>query len=89
MNYRPRPNIVEATRNYIHVRFRDPTEFDTLRTPDWAEDAADAVVTGADVRTGKHPEVDEWAVQSVLVPASMGTTSAKSIAARIAKKIES
>ena len=28
---------VDQTDDYYHVRFRDPDEFDEIRTPDWAE----------------------------------------------------
>jgi len=83
------PETVEATEDYIHVRFRDPDEFDTIRTPDWASDAADSVTLGTEVRTGKHPDADGWAVQSVLVPASVGTSDAESVAERVLEKIES
>jgi hypothetical protein len=34
---------VEETDDYVHVRFRDPDDFETIRTPDWAENAASDV----------------------------------------------
>lgn len=39
--------------DYIHVRFRDPDGFDEIRTPDWAENAAESVSEGAEVRIGR------------------------------------
>jgi hypothetical protein len=43
---------VEETDDYVHVRFRDPDDFETIRTPDRAENAASDVAEGAEVRTG-------------------------------------
>ena len=50
---------------YIHVRFRDPDEFDEIRTPDWAENAASDVAEGAEVRTGKLKDEDDWLLAGV------------------------
>ncbi|QPV63303.1 hypothetical protein I7X12_01325 [Halosimplex litoreum] len=59
---------VERTENYYHVRYRDPDEFDEIRTPDWAATVAGSVVSGAEVRTGDEHGNDEWTAQSVLIP---------------------
>lgn len=61
---------VEKGDDYYHVRYADPDAFDTIRTPDWAANAAGSVVDGSEVRTG-HEEGDgddDWETQSVLVP---------------------
>ena len=80
---------VDTEDEYIHVRFRDPDEFDTIRTPDWAANAASDVSEGAEVRTGKRKDGDDWEVQSVLVKKSVGEDKAKEQAKDIVEKIES
>ena len=87
------PSIAETTDDYYHVRFKDPDEFDTIRTPDWAEDAASSVVDGAEVRTG-HQEgggESDWEIQSVLVPTDKVSdeNDAIALAEQIVEKIES
>ncbi|MFB6166179.1 MAG: hypothetical protein ABEJ31_13540 [Haloarculaceae archaeon] len=59
---------VERSEDYYHVRYRDPDDFDEIRTPDWAANAANSVAEGAEVRTGHESGGDDWTVQSVLVP---------------------
>jgi hypothetical protein len=81
--------IVEETDDYIHVRFRDPDDFDTIRTPDWAENAASDVAEGAEVRTGKLKDSDDWLVESVLIPAGTDHDEAEREAEEIVEKIES
>ena len=39
----PSVESVETEEEFIHVRFRDPDEFDTIRTPDWAENVSPSV----------------------------------------------
>jgi hypothetical protein len=81
------PSITETTDEYYHVRFNDPEKFDTIRTPDWAENAASSVTEGAEVRTG-HREGDgesDWEIRSVLVPT--GEASAGRDATALAKQI--
>jgi hypothetical protein len=39
----PTGETVEETDDYVHVRFRDPDDFETIRTPDRAENAASDV----------------------------------------------
>lgn len=87
------PSIAETTDGYYHVRFKDPDEFDTIRTPDWAENAASSVVDGAEVRTGHREGGDEsdWEIQSVLVPTDKASdeNDAVALAEQIVEKIES
>ncbi|ODR81903.1 hypothetical protein BG842_15465 [Haladaptatus sp. W1] len=84
-----RVKSVETTDEYIHVRFRDPDVFDTIRTPDWAADIARDISNGAEVRTGKRIGSDEWEVQSVLIKKQAGTEKARDEAKEIAQEIES
>ena len=85
----PSAEVVETTENYYHVRFRDPDEFEEIRTPDWASKPADSVCEGSEVRTG-HTAEDEWKVQSVLVPTGKveDEAEARETAERIAEKID-
>lgn len=80
--------MVDTEDDYVHVRFRDPDEFDTIRTPDWAEDPAESVTEGAEVRTGKRERSDDWELQSVLIPADADEDTARDQARDIAEKIE-
>ncbi|WP_135854830.1 hypothetical protein [Halorussus salinus] len=89
MSDMPDGEVVEETDDYVHVRFRDPDEFDTIRTPDWAENAAGDVAEGAEVRTGKLKDEDDWLVESVLIPAGTDRDEAESEAEEIVEKIES
>lgn len=79
---------VEEEDEYIHVRFRDPDDFDEIRTPDWAEEAASSVSEGAEVRTGKEEGSDEWHVQSVLIDDANSEDEAREQATEIVEKIE-
>ena len=89
MAQQPSVQTVEESDNFIHVRFRDPDDFETIRTPDWAANAAGSVVKGAEVRTGKQKDSDDWEVQSVLIPKDLDEDEAKSKAKEIVEKIES
>jgi hypothetical protein len=80
---------VETGEEYVHVRFRDPDEFDEIRTPDWAANAAGSVSEGAEVRTGDREGDDDWVVQSVLVKKSVGEETAREQAREILDEIES
>ncbi|MFD1586708.1 hypothetical protein ACFR9U_06910 [Halorientalis brevis] len=84
-------NEVEQGDDYYHVRYRDPDDFDEIRTPDWAENAASSVVTGSEVRTGDETGNEDWAVQSVLIPvdAVSEESDAKEAARQIVDEIES
>jgi hypothetical protein len=62
------PETVDRGDEFYHVRYRDPDDFDDIRTPDWAERPAGSVLEGAEVRTGDTKGDDDWTVQSILVP---------------------
>jgi len=83
----PDIQAVETEDEYVHVRFRDPDEFETIRTPDWAENAAQDVSEGAEVRTGKEEDSDDWEVQSVLIRKNVGEEKAREQAEKIVEKI--
>ncbi|PSQ45030.1 hypothetical protein BRD15_12605 [Halobacteriales archaeon SW_6_65_15] len=85
----PSIQTVETEDEFIHVRFRDPDDFDTIRTPDWAANAAQDVSEGSEVRTGKRKDSDDWEVQSVLIKKSVGEDKAREEAEEIVEKIES
>lgn len=89
MSSAPEVEMVDTEDEYVHVRFRDPDEFDTIRTPDWAEDPAESVAEGAEVRTGKREDADDWELESVLIPADTDEDTARDQAREIAEKIES
>lgn len=78
---------VETEDEYVHVRFRDPDEFDTIRTPDWAQNAAESVSEGAEVRTGDEEGNDDWEIQSVLIEKHVGEEKAREQAREIVEKI--
>jgi hypothetical protein len=50
---------VETEDEYTHVRFHDPDDYETIRTPDWAKNTAESVSKGAEVRTGKKEGSDD------------------------------
>jgi hypothetical protein len=78
---------VEQSENYYHVRYRDPDDFEEIRTPDWAANVAGSVVSGAEVRTGD----EDWTAQSVLIPvdAVVDENEARDAATQIVQKMES
>lgn len=82
------PRSVESEDEYIHVRFRDPDRYETIRTPDWAKQPATSVSSGAEVRTGKLEGEDDWEVQSVLIEKRFGERTALEHASEIVEKIE-
>lgn len=84
----PEIESVETEDDYIHVRFRDPDEFETIRTPDWAKNVAESVSEGSEVRTGKREGSDEWEVQSVLVKKQVGEEKAREQATEIVRKMQ-
>lgn len=69
---------------FIHVRYRPPSQFETIRTPEWAANVAASVAEGTKVRMGKTP-AGNWFVQSVLVPRKRGRS--KNNATRVAGKV--
>lgn len=87
------PRVTEVTDEYYHVRYADPDEFDSIRTPDWAEKPASSVTEGAEVRTGHEAggEESDWRIQRILIPtdSAENQNDATSLAADIVEKIES
>ena len=84
----PDPKSVETEDEYIHVRYRDPDVFETIRTPEWADRVSDSVSEGSEVRTGKQKDSDDWEVQSVLIDKHVGEQKAREQADEIIRKIE-
>ncbi len=84
----PEPQAVETEDEYVHVRYRDPDDFDTIRTPDWADRVSDSVSEDSEVRTGKRKDGDDWEVQSVLISKNVGEEKAREQADEIIRKIE-
>lgn len=78
----------EGDRGTYHVRYRPPSQFDTIRTPKWASEVADSVSKGAQVRMGKTP-AGTWLIQSILLtPRGVRDKNhARSLASRIRRKI--
>lgn len=72
-----------------HVRWRQPGNFERIRTPGWAANVAESVSKGAKVRMGKTP-AGNWLVQSVLLTKQgvRDKNHAKSLASRIRRKID-
>lgn len=85
----PDIEMVDTEDEYIHVRFRDPDRYDDIRTPDWADNPAESVSEGSEVRTGKLEGEDDWEVTSVLIKKSVGEEKAREQAREILEKIES
>ena len=85
----PEIQSVETDDKYIHVRFRDPDQYETIRTPDWAKEPAESVSEGAEVRTGKKEDGDDWEVQSVLIKKNVDEDKAREQAKEIVEKIQS
>ena len=85
----PDIDTVETSDDYRHVRFRDPDEFETIRTPDWAANVAHSVSEGAEVRTGREEDGDDWTVESVLIDKHVAEDTARDEAKEIVEKIES
>ncbi len=85
----PDVELVETADEYIHVRFRDPDRYDEIRTPDWADNPAESVSEGSEVRTGNVEGEDDWEVTSVLIKKSVGEEKAEEQAREIVEKIES
>ncbi|MFC7098067.1 hypothetical protein [Halobaculum marinum] len=84
----PEIETTDVGEEFVHVRFRDPDEFDEIRTPDWAADVARSVSAGSEVRTGRRREEGDWVVQSVLVKKTVGESKAREQARKIVEKIE-
>lgn len=83
------PIAVDLEDEYYHVRFRDPDQFDKIRTPDWAANVAGSVSEGSEVRTGHMKDGDDWKVQSVLIEKSAGGEGkAQELAKKIVEKMQ-
>ena len=83
---------IEEGDDYYHVRYRNPDDFDEIRTPDWAANAAGSVCEGSEVRTGHEAgDDDDWDIQSVLIPVDAVSDSEEAAekARQIVEKIES
>lgn len=64
----PRPEVVQESQHFYHVRVRPEDEFTEFRTPLAEEDdSTELPVEGEDVREGRT-DTGDWRVQSVLVP---------------------
>ena len=89
MAQNPIISAVETTEEFFHVRYRDPDQFDQIRTPDWAANAASSVADGSEVRTGDRKGDEDWLVQSVLVPVDVAENEddARELADEIVGKI--
>lgn len=85
----PSASTVETESEYIHVRFRDPDQFDGLRTLGWAEYPAHSVSEGSEDHMGQEEASDDWIVQSVLMEKSDSEDNAEAQATEIGEKIES
>ncbi|WP_254274428.1 hypothetical protein [Haloarcula marina] len=73
---------------YVHVRFRDPDQFDEIRTPGWAREVAASVVVGSEVRMGRNDRTGGWTIQRVQIPkADIDEQTAMKRAKRIVGKI--
>jgi hypothetical protein len=83
----PSVKMVDTEGEFRHVRFRDPDDFEEIRTPDWASNVSDSVSKNSEVRMGKTG--DDWKVQSVLIRKRSGDEEkARELAERIIRKIE-
>lgn len=88
MSSHPGVQTVEKSDDYYHVRYRDPDAFSTLRTPDWAANAAGSVAEGSEVRMGARRD-DDWEIQSVLIPVERADEAeAKRLANETVEKIK-
>ncbi|MFW5911397.1 MAG: hypothetical protein ACOCSD_01595 [Halolamina sp.] len=85
----PEAESVSPEDEYIHVRYRDPDQFEKIRTPEWADRVSDTVSEGSEVRMGKREGTDDWVVQSVLIKKTVGEEKAREQADEIIEKIES
>jgi hypothetical protein len=80
---------IDEGEQYYHVRYRDPDDFSSIRTPDWAESPAGSVVEDGEVRMGDEAGNDDWEVQSVLVPVDgRDEAEAERLADEIVEKID-
>lgn len=86
-----RPELVQTTEHFYHVRARPKAAFAELRTPpEDAELAREVIGAGCDVREGRV-DTETWLVESVLVPryAAADGTEAESLVDDLVERIES
>lgn len=84
----PDVKSLELEDQYYHITFNDPDRFEKIRTPDWAENIADSISEGSEVRMGKEKDGDDWEVESVLIPKENNEEDARRYARKIVEKIE-
>lgn len=75
--------------DFIHVRFRPPSQFTRIRTPGWASRVSRSVSKGSKVRMGRT-DAGNWFVQGILIRPGHGKTKvdAKRLAKRAREKID-
>lgn len=83
----PRPTV-ESDGDYVRVQYRDPAEYETVCTPEWAEKAADSVVDGSELRVGKRSTGDGWEPLSVCIPEPTDAEDALRLADEILQRID-
>lgn len=87
----PRPELVQTTDHFYHVRVRPKEVFAELRTPPEDAELARAVVgEGCDVREGRL-DSGTWVVESVLIPhyAAEDGAKAEALTSELVGHIES
>lgn len=87
----PRPELVQTTDHFYHVRVRPREAFAGLRTPPEDTAPARAVVgAGCDVREGRLDD-ETWLVESVLVPryAAEDGAEAEALTDELVERLES
>lgn len=75
----------EEEGDMYHIRFRMSSQFEQIRTPEYADDISDSVREGTEVRMGKT-EAGNWLTQSVLIDGNKATSMSK--AKKYARKIQ-
>ena len=84
----PEVERVERRESALFVRFRDPEQFGRLRTPESAQEIAESVSPGSEVRTGKQIDSGDWEVQSVLIEEAVDEDTAAELATTIVRKLQ-
>jgi hypothetical protein len=87
MPTQPDPEAVDTDDDYVHVRYRDPGAFETIRTPDLAAHRTGRVLEDCEVRVGRREDDDEWVVQSVLVEREVDESEAFDLAERAVQHV--
>lgn len=88
MPQKQQPSTVETEGDYVYIRYRDPEEFETVKTPEWARKASESVVSGSELRVGKRPDTDHWIPVEVLIPEPVDPADARRQANEILQRIE-